>query len=324
MRLIKLNGIGRVHGLHFTPDGGELLVVGGSNANLHDHARWVSVADARETRRVSVFAPCYAVRPDLSVMAAGSAFGLPPGTHVPPVVTFDPSDPSWHEDASRWRATGMTLLEREADTRVSSLAFDPVGERLAVSLFYQHNENGAYIALHYLQVAPVIAGAEPVLVGRTRSPALLTFSPDGTVLAGVGGANSFSTVYTWDADTLDLRHTFTPPGNYPRQPVFAPAGDLLAVPNAREVYLLPTGSDFPRFTLSHPKQANAAAFTPDGRRLLSTCHDGLLRIWDVDSGQLMTSFDWGIGPTTAVAVSPDGLTAAIAGQKGQIAVFDLE
>jgi WD40 repeat protein len=104
---------------------------------------------------------------------------------------------------------------------------------------------------------------------------------------------------------------------------YSPGGGTLAVVNGKAVYLLSAERDVPWVTLAHPKQANAVAFTPDGRQILSTCHDGLLRIWDTARGQLVTSYDWGIGQTTAVVVSPDGLTAAVAGQKGQIALFDL-
>ena len=75
MRLVKLKGVGRINGLHYTPDGRRLLAVGGSSDSRHDMARWVDVGDAREPLRQPLAASHYAVSSDLSRMAAGGAFG---------------------------------------------------------------------------------------------------------------------------------------------------------------------------------------------------------------------------------------------------------
>jgi WD40 repeat protein len=53
---------------------------------------------------------------------------------------------------------------------------------------------------------------------------------------------------------------------------------------------------------------DSVAFTPDGRRLLSTgCGpDHAVRLWDVATGKLLCVFDGHTGHALCVAVTPDG------------------
>lgn len=67
-----------------------------------------------------------------------------------------------------------------------------------------------------------------------------------------------------------------------------------------------------------------AAFTPDGRRLITVSREGAARVWDVGAWACERSFEWGVGPLRAVAVSPDGTRAAAAGDSGRVVVWDLE
>jgi len=53
-------------------------------------------------------------------------------------------------------------------------------------------------------------------------------------------------------------------------------------------------------------RVNAAALSPDGRRILTANQDDTLSIWDATSGQLLTRFQGHAGLATIVAFSPDG------------------
>lgn len=67
-----------------------------------------------------------------------------------------------------------------------------------------------------------------------------------------------------------------------------------------------------------------AAFTPDGRRLITVSKEGVARVWDTATWECERSFAWTVGPLRAVAVSPDGHRAAVAGDQGRVVVWDLD
>jgi WD40 repeat protein len=76
-----------------------------------------------------------------------------------------------------------------------------------------------------------------------------------------------------------------------------------------------------------------AAFTPDGRRLVTASKEGVARVWEVPSARpegvtstwtCERSFAWDVGPLRAVAIAPDGTRAAVAGDSGRVVVWDLE
>ncbi len=67
-----------------------------------------------------------------------------------------------------------------------------------------------------------------------------------------------------------------------------------------------------------------AAFTPDGRRLVTVSKEGAARVWDTATWTCERSFAWDAGPLRAVAVAPDGTRAAAAGDTGRVVVWDLD
>ena len=104
---------------------------------------------------------------------------------------------------------------------------------------------------------------------------------------------------------------------------FDPSGKRLAAAVLQHVHTWETAKKGAAVELKgHAKQVRGIAFTPDGRYLLSAALDGLVIRWEVATGREVNRFDWQLGPLYAIAVAPDGLTAAVAGDG--VAVFDLE
>jgi hypothetical protein len=51
---------------------------------------------------------------------------------------------------------------------------------------------------------------------------------------------------------------------------------------------------------------------------------GGVEVWDVPSGRLIQSFDWKIGPITALTIHNNGMLAAAGNERGQVVIWDLD
>jgi hypothetical protein len=76
--------------------------------------------------------------------------------------------------------------------------------------------------------------------------------------------------------------------------------------------------------LHHRKGAiQALAFSPDGRWLLSAGQDGLLRLWDVETGELRKELRGHTDEVFAAAFHPDGMRIASGGRDRAVRIWDV-
>jgi WD40 repeat protein len=160
----------------------------------------------------------------------------------------------------------------------------------------------------------------------------IAVSADGK-LVGVVGCKQF---FLLDAETLavvasDAQRALS---NGAFALTFSPRGHAVVYSAGRTLFVwnTTTAQAVNRVNLD-VKHFMDAAFTPDGRRLITVSKEGTARVWEVPSARpegftatwaCERAFAWDVGPLRAVAVSPDGTRAAVAGDTGRVVVWDLD
>jgi WD40 repeat protein len=117
----------------------------------------------------------------------------------------------------------------------------------------------------------------------------------------------------------------------PRAPIRATSlsqdgGWLLAQCWGPRVWLWDTAAGGAIIRLDHPASAqwvNSAALSPDGRVVLTGCHDGSVRFWRPPAAAPWREIVAHAGPVHAAGFSPDGLTAATGGEDGDVWLWDV-
>ena len=110
---------------------------------------------------------------------------------------------------------------------------------------------------------------------------------------------------------------------------FTSDGRLLAAAEASRVQIwdVQTGMNV-AVLKGHQKQVWSIAFAPhssaERATLFSGSQDGTVRVWSVNPARERSVFTWPLGAVRTVAVAPDGMTAAAAGEKGDIVVWDCD
>ncbi|MFS8064763.1 MAG: protein kinase domain-containing protein, partial [Byssovorax sp.] len=84
------------------------------------------------------------------------------------------------------------------------------------------------------------------------------------------------------------------------------------------------GAGVARLVLHHDEEVTAAAFSPDGKRIVSASRDGVLRIWSVDGQGAPLVLKGDEHRITSVAFSPDGRRVVFGSWDNTVRVWDAE
>ena len=173
----------------------------------------------------------------------------------------------------------------------------------------------------------------------------LAFSPDGTKLAS-GSVDK--TVKLWDISTGKNMSTLTGHTDMVESIAFSPDGTKLASGSQDETVRLwdvSTGANInilgkidntsaavqmlqifsgrgPSST-QRKSPVTSVAFSPDGTKLASGELGGMVKLWDVSSGENINTFHGPRGLSTSVAFSPDG-TKLASGSDNTVELWEVE
>ena len=333
----------RDHLLSFSPDGKKLVIGNGTAAYLWDVATGSLLHTFADTYSQSYYSKNYCFSPDGTMLALGNPIhirlwdverGNLLHTFVKRVnyrhsIAFSPdgktlvtgvTDGNLGDMIHVWDVETGTFLRNlnkrertDGGGATYSLAFSSDGRTVAGGqsdgkIFLWSVESGTF-----LRATPAVAnsiGSHPILN--------LAFSSDGeTLAAGVEDG----TLRLYDVKTAAHLDTIGYIPSNIRSIAFSPDGKTLAIGsgyNAGAISLWDTASSTLLYSFrADTSTVNSVVFSPDGKTLVSGGRDNHLRLWDVETGNLLQAFPPRLLPNQAIneihniSFSPDGKTLVI-------------
>jgi WD40 repeat protein len=205
---------------------------------------------------------------------------------------------------------------------VFGLAFSSAGKNLYMG---EHSHSGFGYSVKRWQINQRMKNLGPFLKqgkgGKRGYGLAVVAGGKGTTLA-IPLSNG--QVHLWDLPSRTLRATCNP-GRAIRSLALSPEEELLAVASGREITLWEVATGTLRARVrGHQRVVTGLAFSPDGRSLVSSSTDGLVKHWDRTLAVEQAAFDWNLGPLHGLALSPDGMRGACGSQDGGIVVWDID
>ena len=154
--------------------------------------------------------------------------------------------------------------------------------------------------------------------GDTGSVKKIFFSPDGKILASIGG-NRLS-IYLWDIVTGQQKNILTGHNASVNKVLFSPDRNFLLSMSQHSrintLWDLHTGKQ--KQTIN----GSIISFSPDGAMLYILSRNSIL-LWDTLTGQHLETLTWKFAGRSRVLSSPDGIMLAGRGSKNTVSLFNL-
>ncbi len=179
---------------------------------------------------------------------------------------------------------------------IVAVAYSPDGNWIAVSGYRE-------VLLHKSDGSELVAR----LVGVSDRIQSIVFSPDGKLMAAVGGTPArFGEVQIWDLETHQLKKSLTVSSDTLFGASFSPDGSKLAfgcADNTIRIVDVQSGKELQKMT-HHDNWVFGTAFSVDGKRLVSVGRDRAVKIMDVNTGAFIENLNQLRGELDCVARHP--------------------
>ena len=104
---------------------------------------------------------------------------------------------------------------------------------------------------------------------------------------------------------------------------FSPEGQYLAVASGIGVWIYEVATSRALMLLPTASVVNSVSFSPDGATLASGAGDGTIRLWDVATGESISTLEGHADGVHSVSFSPDGATLASGSWDGTVRLWDV-
>ncbi len=204
------------------------------------------------------------------------------------------------------QGTLVQILKGHQD-ELTNLAFSPDSKLIATS----SSDNS-------IRIWDINLGKEKQIIRVDKPVYFLAFSPNGADLAGA----SETDVSIWDISTGKKKLTRKSFGEIFAQ---SPDGQVFAGRKPDSSLFLEeakTGRVLKSFA-SHPDEVRFGIFLRIGKLLATSCRDGLVRVWNTDTGKLYQTIP-SPGATYQIAASSDGTRLVQSHWERSVVVWDID
>jgi WD40 repeat protein len=165
----------------------------------------------------------------------------------------------------------------------------------------------------------------------SRNPGAPTFLPGGTHFLHHDYSNDFNpdgaALVKRSLSNGDICETAPCPYDSGGGPLLHPDGERFTVGSSKGVAVWSL-RDLKKPPLlirnDNRKHFTSSTFHPSGRWLAVSSNDGIVKLYDTATWQVVTTYNWSIGRLRSIAFSPDGTLAAVGSDSGKILVWDVD
>ncbi|PMB49009.1 hypothetical protein CEN39_22020 [Fischerella thermalis CCMEE 5201] len=195
---------------------------------------------------------------------------------------------------------------------IKSLTFSPDSKTLVSG----GSHNDGVIRLWSIKNGDIIGTIRKAQKTAVES---VLISPDGQTLASC--SNDY-TVNLWNLKTNKFTRSFIGHTSNVLSLAATPDGKILASGGLDGIRLWDLVKKRPLATLVHYNNISKITISPDGQILASGETQGVVKLWNLNSGQLIRQFSAHTQVVSGLAFTPDGQTLVTASHDGTIKLWD--